>query len=120
MRGLAEPENFFLHLRQPREADLHGEIAARDHHRGRVTSRAGDDELRQVPHRQRRLDLQDDPLRRPVARGARTSSALQQFDVRRPLDEGKADEIGVLGDEIEIVEILFRQRRQRQFRRRES
>src|SRR5579872_310786 len=57
--GFAEPEDLFLHLRRPGEADLDRQVAARDHDGGRLPSRGLNDHLGQVGHRARRLDLQD-------------------------------------------------------------
>ena len=42
----------------------------------------------------------------------RDEMVLQELDVVDPLHEGKADEVGVLGDEVEVAEILRGQRRQ--------
>ena len=105
-RRLAQPEDLLLHFGQPGEADLDREVAARDHHRGRMV-------------RQRLAGSAWGRLRTASgvsifstigcggsAAPARRQMVLQQLDVLDPLHERKADEVGIGGDEIEVAEIL--------------
>jgi hypothetical protein len=100
MRRLAEPQDLLLHFAEPREAELDCEIVASNHDRRRIVRRRLQNELRQIARRERRLDLQHKP-RRLALGAARDEMILQEFDVVDPLYERVADQVGVLGDEIE-------------------
>ena len=71
---------------------------------------------RQIAHRERRLDLQHEPRRLALGR-ARHQMILQELDVVDPLHERIADQVGMLGDEVEVAEVLGGQRRQIEFGR---
>ncbi len=116
VRRLAEPQDFLLHFAEPGEAEFDREVAARDHYRGRIVRRRLQDEGRKIAHRERRLDLQHEPRRLALGR-ARHQMILQELDVVDPLHERIADQIGMLGDEVEIAEVLGGQRRQIEFGR---
>ena len=72
--GFAEPEDLLLDLGEPSEADLDGEVAARDHDRERLRAGALDDDVGEVAYRDRGLDLGGDRERVGRAR-ARSSSS---------------------------------------------
>ena len=70
--------------------------------------------MRQIAHRERRLDLQHQSRRLALGR-ARHEMVLQEFDVVDPLHERIADQVGMLGDKVEVAEVLGGQRRQIEF-----
>lgn len=110
-RRLTDPEDLLLHLRQTFEADLGGEIAARDHDAERASAACCGDQVRQVAHRRGPLDL-GDKAKRPDAAPVACERILEQLDVARPADEGIADHVGAFDDRGEIRLVLCRQRRE--------
>ena len=60
VRGLADPEDLFLHLGQAFEAAFDGQVAARDHHPAARRPHRRQQHLRQVLEAAPRLDLQHD------------------------------------------------------------
>ena len=63
MGGFAYPKHFLLNFGQAGKTEFDGEVAPRDHDGGRPLGARVDDELRQVLHGERRLDLQNERLR---------------------------------------------------------
>ena len=57
MRRLTDPEQFLLDLSHTHSTQFHSKISTGDHHRHRSPRGASHDDVRQVPYRQRRLDL---------------------------------------------------------------
>ena len=109
MGRLAQPQDLFLHLGEPLEADGHGEIAARDHHAERLAAGGTNDDIGQVLHRLCRLDLGDDAETTPI-RATLRQFVLQVRDVVGGLHERVADHVGMPGDEVEVRQVGRRQR----------
>jgi hypothetical protein len=113
VRGLAQPEDLLLHLREAAEADLDAEVAAGDHHGERLRAGALDDDLGQPAHREVGLDLGRD---RGRPRRAARELLLQARDVAGALHERVADDVGLACDRVEVGEVLRGQRVDREGR----
>jgi len=101
--GLAEPEDFLLHLGQPLEAALHGKVAAGDHHSAAGRCHRSQEKVGQVLEGLPGLDFQHDSQVRGAERG---QAVLQIDDIRRFPDEGLADHVGVFSDERQVGQVL--------------
>jgi hypothetical protein len=60
MGGLAQPENLFLHLGEPLEADLHRQVAARDHYTDGRSSEGREEKAGKLLEGVSRFDLDED------------------------------------------------------------
>ena len=108
MRRLGDPEDLFLHLRESLVADLHGEIAARDHQPDGRAAHRFEQQARQVLEGDAVLDLEHDA---EVAGAERFERVAQHPHVVFPAHERQADRVGVAGGKGEVREILRGQRR---------
>jgi hypothetical protein len=61
VRGLGDPEDLLLHLRETLEPHLHRQVAARDQHPERVGAHADQEQPGKIRESRAGLDLQDDP-----------------------------------------------------------
>ncbi len=95
-------------LRESAEPDLDGEVAARDHDRERLRAGALNDDLGKSLHRERRLDLCSDPEHPPGL--APPQLLLQVGDIACALHERVANDVRFVRDQVEIGEVLRRQR----------
>ena len=102
---LTEPENLLLDLRHAAEVGINRQVAARDHHRRRPFPRSLDEQTRKVADCLRHLDREDERRKR-LASQALGKVPVEELDGLRPLDEGEADEVGMVHDEVEVAKIV--------------
>ena len=116
MRGLADPENFFLHFGHSLESTLDGQVASRDHHAESFPAHGGQQQGWKLVERLPRLDLQDDSDLVGVQLG---QPVLQLMNVFGMANERELHEVRVNGDKRQIIDVLRGQRREPQVRVRE-
>ena len=113
VRGLAEPEDLLLDLREPLVPALHGEVAAGDHDADRRAAHRGEEQVREHLEAAPGLDLENDA---EVGAAEAAQEALSSIDVLGPLREREAHQVGVPRDEAQVLAVLLRKRRQPEIR----
>ncbi len=103
MCRLARPQDLFLHLGQPLEPDLDGEVAPSDHHAHLATAHRGEQQFGEVFERRDVLDLEDQA---DVVGIAPIELGLEPLDVGRIADEREVHHVGMPCDEVEVGEIF--------------
>ena len=109
MRGLADPEDFFLDFGEALVAALDREIAAGDHHSHGAAAHGREQQRGQLVEAFARFDLQNDA---EVFAAEIGEARLQLAHVGFLADKGVADDIRILDDEREGLEIVLRERRE--------
>ena len=107
VRGLAQPQDLLLDLGQAFEAELHGEVAAGDHHAHGRGAQAGEQDARQVHEGRTVLDLEHDAQ---VAGAEAMQPLLEQQHVLRAAQEGERDHVGELHHLGQVLEVLLGER----------
>ncbi len=104
--GFADAEELFLRFGEALEAELDGEVSARDHDTEGLFCGGGDDDFGEVFDGAFGLDFCDES-ERVEGSAAGDDGGLQGLDVAAALDERVADEVGVLRCEGEVYAVFF-------------
>ena len=109
VRGLADPQDFFLDFGEALVAALDREVAARDHHSDGAAAHGREQQRGQLVEAFARFDLQNDA---EVFAAEFGEARLQFAHVGFLANEGVADDIRVLDDERQRLEIVLGERRE--------
>ena len=101
-----------MNLRHPLIAALHGQVSSRDHHSRRGTTHHCEHQEGEIVKRLPGFDLEQDA---DVGTAKSLQMRLERFHVAGRAHEGHANDVGLLGDHLEIFEVFRRERSNTQF-----